>query len=304
LENNVQVFLCVQQALLSHCGIIAIMSVHPTVLKVAPFLKWAGGKRRLLSQYAPFIPPQESIAIYYEPFIGSGAVFFHLRPARAILADRNASLIQLYRAVQSNVEGVIAALLPHQNEAEYFYRIRSQDVRQLTAVQRAARLIYLNKTCYNGLYRENSRGEFNVPFGRYKNPKICDPVRLRAAAAALANVTLQAADFADVLAKAGADDLVYVDPPYVPLSQTSSFTSYSRHGFDENDQIRLAETIHELSDRGCRVMLSNSIAPLVYDLYNNGRYHLHEITARRNINSKANGRGPIKELLILNYVID
>ncbi|MCP5094405.1 MAG: DNA adenine methylase [Chloroflexi bacterium] len=280
------------------------MSLSKLIPNAAPFLKWAGGKRRLLKQYAPYFPSINSINHYYEPFIGSGAVFFHLRPVNATLSDRNGRLIELYQMIQSNVEGVIAALKPHQNELDYFYSIRAQDPQQLTAVQRAARLIYLNKTCYNGLYRENRRGQFNVPFGRYVNPAICDEDRLRAASAALHGITLKAEDFADVLTHVAPDDFVYLDPPYVPLSLTSSFTSYNQHGFGEADQHRLAETIGRLSDLGCRVMLSNSSAPLVYELYNNDpRYHLHEISARRNINSKANGRGPVKELLILNYEI-
>ena len=279
------------------------MSLSKLIPNAAPFLKWAGGKRRLLKQYTDFFPSVDSINHYYEPFIGSGAVFFHLQPKNSILSDRNARLIELYQMIQADVDGVIDALQPHQNELDYYYHVRGQDPQTLTAVQRAARLIYLNKTCYNGLYRENRRGQFNVPFGRYVNPTICDEDRLRAASAALQGVTLKTGDFADVLADAAPNDFVYLDPPYVPLSTTSSFTSYNQHGFGEADQRRLADTIAQLTELGCDVMLSNSSAPLVYELYDNGRYHLHEISARRNINSKANGRGPVKELLILNYEV-
>ncbi|MCA9924848.1 MAG: Dam family site-specific DNA-(adenine-N6)-methyltransferase, partial [Anaerolineales bacterium] len=238
---------------------------------------------------------------YFEPFIGSAAVFFHLQPRLATLSDRNQKLIEVYEAIQQDVSDVIAALRPHQNESEYYYRIRAQDLAQLTAVQRAARLIYLNKTCYNGLYRENRKGQFNVPFGRYHNPTICDEERLLAASDALQGVTLKTADFVEAVSTAEPGDFVYFDPPYVPLNQTSNFTDYSKYGFGEADQRRLADTICDLTRRGVRVMLSNSSAPLVYELYENGRYHLHEITARRNINSKASRRGPVKEMLILNY---
>lgn len=273
----------------------------PSTCPTLPFLKWAGGKQRLLPRYKLYLPPSASIRRYFEPFTGSAAVYFYWQPKPALLSDRSAHLMDLYRTVQADVEGVIRALEPHRNEADYYYAIRAQNPADLTAVARAARLIYLNKTCYNGLYRENSKGAFNVPFGRYKNPKICDKERLRAAAHALQGVKLCAADFADILAKAGKGDFVYLDPPYAPLSATSSFTSYNRYGFDNGDQCRLAQTVHDLSTRGCKVMLSNSSAPLIYELYDGRGYHLIPIPARRNINSKADRRGPITELLILNY---
>lgn len=273
----------------------------PNTSPALPFLKWAGGKQRLLHRYKPYLPPAASIRRYFEPFIGSAAVYFYWQPKPALLSDRSAHLMDLYRTVQADVEGVIRALAPHRNEAEYYYAIRAQNPADLTAVARAARLIYLNKTCYNGLYRENSQGAFNVPFGRYKNPKICDKERLRAAACALQGVELRTADFADILAKAGQDDFVYLDPPYAPLSPTSSFTNYNRYGFDDGDQRRLAQAVHALTVRGCKVMLSNSSAPFIYELYDGRGYHLIPIPARRNINSKADRRGPITELLILNY---
>lgn len=268
---------------------------------VLPFLKWAGGKQRLIGQYQPYFPPLETINHYYEPFIGSAAVFFHWRPLPATLADRNEKLIEVYRLVQQDVTAVIAALQPHLNDPDYFYQIRAQDPDLLTSVERAARLIYLNKTCYNGLYRENSLGEFNVPFGRYKRPKICDVDRLCAASAALRGVQLVADDFAAVVETAVSGDFIYFDPPYAPLTATSSFTSYHKHGFTADDQRRLAQTIADLTARDCKVMLSNSSAPLIYELYDHQPYRLIDIQARRAINSKGNGRGPVKELLILNY---
>lgn len=271
------------------------------VADAAPFLKWAGGKSRLLSQYDSYFPPRQKIRRYYEPFIGSAAVYFHLQPADAHLADCNWKLVETYRVVRDHVEDLIEALQPHKNEKEYYYEVRAQDPQDLSEIERAARLIFMNKTCYNGLYRENQQGEFNVPFGRYKRPKICDKPRLRAASRALQGVRLTASDFSEVVADAGPGDFVYFDPPYVPLNATSSFTSYSRFGFDEADHRRLAESFYELGRRGCRVMLSNSSAPLVYKLYQGRGYQLHEIQARRNINSKAHKRGPVKELLIVNY---
>jgi DNA adenine methylase len=276
-------------------------SVRRHVPDAKPFLKWAGGKSRLIPKYQTYLPAREAIKRYFEPFIGSAALFFHLQPARACLSDCNRKLIEVFEVVRDDVNGLIEALQPHRNEKDYYYRVRAQNPADMDKAARAARIIYMNRTCYNGLYRENQQGEFNVPFGRYKNPTICDEDRLHAASAALQGVDLCATDFAEAVAGAGAGDFVYFDPPYVPLNATSSFTSYSRFGFDESDHRRLAETVHALTKRGCRVMLSNSSAPLVYELYEGHGYQLMPIQARRNINSKANKRGPVTELLILNY---
>jgi len=267
----------------------------------APFLKWAGGKSRLIPKYAPYLPSRDDIRRYYEPFIGSAALFFHLQPSQARLSDYNWKLVETYQIVRDRLDELIAALQPHRNEKDYYYRVRSQNPKKLSPVQRAARLIYMNKTCYNGLYRENKKGQFNVPFGRYKRPKICDRERLRAASGALQGIELCDADFAKAICDAGPGDFVYFDPPYVPLNATSSFTSYSRFGFDDEDHRRLAQIYHELTARGCRVMLSNSSAPLVSDLYEGHGYHIVEVQARRNINSKGHKRGPVTELLIMNY---
>jgi DNA adenine methylase len=277
------------------------VSTRPYVPEAKPFLKWAGGKSRLIPKYQPYLPEREEIDRYFEPFIGSAALFFHLQPGSAHLSDCNRKLIEVFEVVRDDLEGLIAALQPHRNEKAYYYSVRAQKPADLDKAERAARIIYMNRTCYNGLYRENQQGEFNVPFGRYKNPTICDEERLEAASAALQGVELRVSDFAAAVSGAGAGDFVYFDPPYVPLNATSSFTSYSRFGFDEADHRRLAETIDDLTQRGCRVMLSNSSAPLVYELYEDRGYHLHPIKARRNINSKASKRGPVTELLILNY---
>lgn len=274
---------------------------RPFIADAAPFLKWAGGKSRLIGKYAPYLPQRDEIRRYYEPFIGSAALYFHLQPHEAQLSDMNWKLVETYRVVRDQVEALIEALQPHRNEKAYYYRIRSQKPGELTPVQRAARLIYMNKTCYNGLYRENQKGEFNVPFGRYKRPKICDRERLHAASRALQGVELCDVDFAEAIGDAGKGDFVYFDPPYVPLNATSRFTSYSRYGFDEDDHRRLAHSFHDLTARGCHVMLSNSSAPLVYELYEGHGYRIKPVQARRNINSKAHKRGPVKELLIMNY---
>ena len=268
----------------------------------APFLKWAGGKSRLLKQYEVQFPARDAINRYFEPFLGSAAVFFRLQPQNACLADVNWNLVEVYQAVQQDVESLIQALQGHRNEREYYYQVRAQDPARLTLTQRAARLIYLNKTCYNGLYRENKKGQFNVPFGRYKKPAICDERRLRAASRALQGVRLRVADFEDVVATATVGDFVYFDPPYAPLNTTSNFTQYNKDGFDAGDQRRLAQTFHQLAAKDCSVMLSNSNAPLVYELYNGRGYSLTEIEARRSINSKADRRGPVTELLITNYL--
>lgn len=269
-----------------------------TTHNAAPFLKWAGGKSQLLRQYEKFLPDRERIGRYFEPFIGSAAVFFHLKPPNATLCDINHKLIDVYRVVQQDVDNLIEALKGHKNQKAYYYRVRKMKPEKLSLVDQAARLIFLNKTCYNGLYRENSKGEFNVPFGRYKNPTICDEDRLRTASCALQDVQLKAADFEDAVETAEAGDFIYFDPPYVPLNATSNFTSYNKYGFSHDDQVRLAETFRRLDKRGCYVMLSNSSAPVVRDLYQG--FHFKQIKARRSINSKADGRGPVTELLITN----
>lgn len=266
----------------------------------SPFLKWAGGKGQLLSQFAPFFPDLSDIECYYEPFLGGGAVFFHLQPPRSHLSDSNAELMEVYTVVQTQVEELIQALKAHQNEPHYYYRIRTLNPRLLSPVERASRFIFLNKTCYNGLYRVNRKGQFNVPFGRYRNPKICDAEGLRAASMALQGARLEVADFEEALSDAGASDFVYLDPPYHPLSETSSFTGYTAEGFDEAEQKRLARVYQELDRRGCLVMLSNSDTPLIRQLYRG--FRISELQANRAINSQGGGRGPITELLIVNYV--
>lgn len=267
-------------------------------LSPRPFLKWAGGKGQLLAQYQLFFPKQ--FTTYYEAFLGGGAVFFHLQPRQAMLVDINPELVNVYCCVRDQVEAVIELLSHHHqyHSHDYYYQIRANP--GCTSVEKAARLIYLNKTCFNGLYRENSKGEFNVPMGRYKAPRICHPDLLRAAAQALRHVQIRVDSFDSVLSHASSvQDFVYFDPPYYPISLTSRFTEYSRYTFTEADQIRLRDAFAELANRGVQVMLSNSDCPFIRELYRD--FRIRTISASRTINSKAQQRGKITEVLVTSY---
>jgi len=260
-----------------------------------PFLKWAGGKRQLLADLRSHVP--RSHGRYFEPFVGGGALFFAHRRTDAVLADVNARLIRTYKGVRDDVESVIRLLKKYPHDPKFFYRFREADIDSRSDVDVAAWFIYLNKTAFNGLYRVNRSNRFNVPFGRYENPTICDEGNLRACSAALAGVDLVVEDFEAVVTNAKKGDFVYFDPPYVPLSATSSFTSYTSHGFGVTEQMRLRDTARTLKKRGVHVLLSNSSAPLVRDLYEDG-FHVMEVSATRLVNSKAAARGAIPELLI------
>lgn len=262
-----------------------------------PFLKWAGGKGQLLDQYDPLFPKR--YRRYLEPFVGGGAVFFHLRPARAVLSDGNAELIDCFRAVREEVRAVIAALRLHRYDRDHFYAVRAIEPETLTLAERAARTIFLNRTCFNGLYRVNSRGRFNVPFGRYVNPKILDAENLRACSRALRRARIECAPFQAVLGEARRGDFVYFDPPYHPRSKTSCFTAYEPGGFTADDQRELARVYSALDRRGVLLMLSNSDTPLIRELYRG--FRIVEVRATRSINSKTEGRGAIRELVVLNY---
>jgi DNA adenine methylase len=266
-----------------------------------PFLKWAGGKGQLIEQFRPLFPTTPS-GRYFEPFVGSAAVFFALRPARAVLTDVNRELIDCYRAVQSDVERVIDALRLHHYDEEHYYRVREVDPEGLAPPERAARTIFLNKTGYNGLYRVNKRGRFNVPFGRYTNPGFCQADaldNLRACARALRDVRLDVRDFAAVVRHARAGDFVYFDPPYVPASSTADFTSYVPGGFGWESQRRLADVLGDLSHRGVLVMLSNSDTPAVRELYRG--FRIDTVLASRSINSRKDRRGKVGEVVVRNY---
>lgn len=279
-----------------------------------PFLKWAGGKSRLIEQYKRYIP--RNFRTYYEPFLGGGSVFFYLANSvnhKSILTDINPNLIEVYRCVRDKVKPLIACLEEHQikhvrNEDKgdyphYYYYVRSRSYDN--DIERAARIIYLNKTCFNGLYRENSSGEFNVPLGKYKNPKICHPELLVTASVALQSADIQVRDFEQILKHATSDDFVYFDPPYYPINSTSYFTAYSRDSFTKKDQIRLRDTFAKLVERGVKVMLSNSECPFIREIYSDPKVFtgnklpkIHEILAARVINSNTKNRKKIPELLI------
>ncbi len=266
-----------------------------------PFLKWAGGKGQLLDQLRPLLP-RTPWRRYFEPFVGSAALFFALRPAEATLSDVNRELVDCYLAVQKHVEPLVRALQEHEYDEELYYQVREQDPAGLELPQRAARTIYLNKTGYNGLYRVNKSGRFNVPFGRYTNPgfRSADSLEnLRACSRALQSAKIAVRDFGQVVRHARKGDFVYFDPPYVPLSDTADFTSYAAGGFGPSEQQRLAEIVDELSAAGVLVMLSNSDTPAVRALYQ--RYRIDVVTASRSINSRANGRGKVREVVVRNY---
>lgn len=271
------------------------------VYNARPVLKWAGGKGKLLRELLTHIP--ETFEAYHEPFVGGGALFFELAAQRRIksayLSDINASLIDVYLGLRDCVDDVIAVLQQHRHEHDYYYAVRALNPANLSLPERAARVIYLNKTCYNGLYRENRAGQFNVPFGRYKNPTICDEPNLRAASAVLQGVDIACRPFSTVLDAAQPGDFVYFDPPYVPASATANFTAYHRHGFGPDDQRRLRDVFAALAARGVRAMLSNSDTPLVRELY--AGFRVEQVLAARAVNSKANGRGKVAEVLALNY---
>ncbi|MEO1094443.1 MAG: DNA adenine methylase [Cyanobacteria bacterium J06638_28] len=272
-------------------------------LMARPFLKWAGGKGRLIDQYQRYLP--RKFDCYYEPFLGGGAIFFHLHEfcQRAVLADLNAELVNVYQCVRDDVDALIELLADHQDQhcQAYYYEVRA--CTHLTVpMQRAARLIYLNKTCFNGLYRENSKGYFNVPMGRYKRPNVCDMATLQLASAALQRTEIACEPFTDILNRArDCQDFVYFDPPYHPISATSSFTGYNRYGFTAADQMRLQATFHQLAQHGVKVMLSNSDCEFIRELYQD--FHVHTIYASRAINSNAKRRGKISELLITSYPV-
>lgn len=302
------------------------------IVQGRPFLKWAGGKARLLSQLEALFPPElsnGSIRRYVEPFVGSGAVFFHIASCYPIeefyLSDANPELILLYRTIQQDVEGLIARLqlieqeyraLTGNGRHDYYYAIRSQlNTQRATTdfenyspawIERSAQLLFLNRTGYNGLFRVNAAGEFNVPFGRYKNPTICQGERLRTAAHLLKNVQIRQAHFAECADFVDERTFVYFDPPYRPLSATAHFTAYSTQPFGDDEQLALARFYRKLDQRGAKLMLSNS------DPHNTdpnitffeeayAGFRLERVRAGRHINSQAAGRGMINELVILNW---
>lgn len=267
----------------------------------SPVVKWVGGKTRLLDELLGRQPV--GYRRYFEPFLGGGALFFRLGPANAVLGDSNPDLINMYECVAWHVEGVIRALQTHKRKhsTEHYYATRDRwndRGRTQSEVDRAAAFIYLNKTCFNGLWRVNSKGGFNVPMGRYVDPPICEAAKLRASSVALQKASLEVGHYADCVREAAAGDFVYFDPPYAPISKTSSFTSYTKGDFGEDDQRALADLFRELDARGCHVMLSNNDVPLIRELYRG--YRIDQVQCSRAINSRASARGAVNEVIVTN----
>lgn len=269
--------------------------------ETSPIVKWVGGKRQLMFELLKNMP--ENYNRYFEPFIGGGALFFELQPQNGYISDMNEELINLYSVVRDDVYNLIDDLNKHKISKEYFLKIRNLDrtekYNKLSDIQKASRFIYLNRTCFNGLYRVNSQGQFNVPFGNYKNPRIVDAENLINCSKLLKNTEIYCADFSEILNKVQKGDFVYFDPPYVPLNETSSFTSYTKDGFDLDMQFKLRDVCDELDSKGVMFMLSNSDTKLVNELYSN--YEIKKVFASRAINANPNGRGKITEVLVKNY---
>jgi len=271
---------------------------------VLPFVKWVGGKRQLLNEIEKHIP--ERFSRYYEPFIGGGAVLFHVQPRIAVINDSNEELVNLYNIIKETPEELIKDLKKHRNEEKYFYKVRGIDREKekylkLSDIERASRIIFLNKTCYNGLFRVNSSGEFNSPFGRYKNPNIINAIKLRAVSSYLSknNIKILNTDYEKSLSNIRKGAFVYFDPPYDPISNSSNFTGYTKNGFDKTEQERLKKVCDRLNNRKVKFLLSNSSTEFIRDLYKD--YPIFPIKAKRSINSKGGGRGAITEILVKNY---
>lgn len=271
---------------------------------MGPVVKWVGGKRQLLDEIIPLLP--KKITSYCEPFLGGGAVLFSIQPRKAIVNDLNEDLIIVYKVIRDCVDDLIVSLKKHENTQEYFYKIRDIDrdksaYQEISDIEKASRLIYLNKTCYNGLFRVNQAGEFNSPFGHYKNPNIVNEPVLRAVSKYFNNneINFLNEDFSVTLDRLKKGTFVYLDPPYDPVSDTASFTGYNKGGFDKNEQIRLKNCCDELTKKGIKFMLSNSATEFIKSLYKD--YKIFIVKAKRAINVDASKRGEIEEVIIRNY---
>ncbi|MBQ7559361.1 MAG: DNA adenine methylase [Synergistaceae bacterium] len=271
---------------------------------VMPVLKWVGGKRQLIETYTPLLP--KKISSYCEPFIGGGALFFHLQPKTAYINDINQDLMRVYNVIKNNVEELIEELNKYKNEQEFFYTVRDWDrdkylYKSLSDIEKAARILYLNRTCYNGLYRVNNAGEFNSPFGFYRNPNIVNEPVLRAVSAYFNenNIHISYVDYSEVLADIKKSTFVYLDPPYDPVSETSNFTGYVKNGFAKEEQIRLRKNCDDLDRRGIKFMLSNSATSFILEQYSG--YNITIVKAKRAINSVGNRRGNVDEVVVRNY---
>ncbi len=273
-----------------------------TNVLISPILKWVGGKRQLLAEIMPLI--NKNCSTYVEPFVGGGAVFFELQPKKAIINDYNDELINVYLTVRDSVDELITELEEHNknNSEEYFYELRaldrSSEYKEMNNVQKAARIIYLNKTCYNGLYRVNAAGQFNSPYGKYKNPNIVNATTIRAMSNYLkkTQIDIRSGDYRKVLKGLRKGTFVYLDPPYMPISSSSSFTGYTDNGFSYEQQVELKKECDKLKAKGILFLQSNSDCPEIRELYKD--YEIKTVQAKRSINSKANKRGEISEVLI------
>jgi len=273
---------------------------------VAPVVKWVGGKRQLLDSITALLP--EKFSSYCEPFLGGGAVLFSLQPSKAIVNDLNSDLIRVYKVIKDDVETLIELLGKHENSSEYFYSMRDLDRNKevyvnMSDAEKASRLLYLNKTCFNGLFRVNSSGEFNSPFGYYKNPNIVNEPVLRAVNRYFNTISIDffSEDFAETLERVNKGGFVYLDPPYDPVSDTANFTGYNKGGFSQSEQVRLKEVCDILTKRNIKFMLSNSATDFIKELYQD--YNIHIVQAKRAINSNASKRGAVEEVLVTNYGI-
>jgi DNA adenine methylase len=267
-----------------------------------PFIKWAGGKRRVVSELEERLP--KKFNRYFEPFIGGGASLFHLQIEKSYISDVNEELINLYKTIRDSLDELIEDLSIHQNSAEYFYSVRSLDrdqkvYSQLSDVERASRFIYLNKSCYNGLYRVNSKGQFNTPFGKYKNPIYFERENMERCSKFLKSVDIRVGDFTIFKDEVREGDFFYFDPPYFPITDTANFTSYTKDGFGFHDQERLLNFAKEIDKKGSYFMISNSHSQETSDFYS--EFNIDTIDVGRAINSKGDSRGKIKEILVTNY---
>lgn len=281
------------------------MVIVPQVTRPEPFLRWAGGKRRLLSVLHDFLPKNMEVGSFFEPFVGGGAVMFslhesHANQSRIVINDINTDLTVTYVALRDDfdaVHGILKGLADKNTEDDY-YRIRAQS--PASTAERAARLIYLNRTGFNGLYRVNGRGEFNVPYGKLKNPNICNSPLLLSVHRWLQRVEIMNTSFGEAVAEAKENDTVYFDPPYIPVSLTSSFSKYAKDDFLLDDQRKLAKTIEELTARGVRVILSNSFTPLTLEVFGDV-LRMKIVTVTRSISAKTESRGTIQEVIGFNF---
>lgn len=273
-------------------------------LLLSPMLKWVGGKRQLLSEIVPMI--DNKCSTYVEPFVGGGAVLFRLQPQKAVINDYNQELINVYRTVRDHLDDLIEVLQIHatKNTSDYYYEVRALDredsFKKMSDIEKAARIIYLNKTCYNGLYRVNSLGQFNSPYGRYKNPKIVNEPVLRAISKYFNSdeIKILNGDYKEALKNLDVNSFVYLDPPYMPISSSSSFTGYTEGGFGYERQIELKKECDKLTQQGIKFLQSNSDCEEIRELYKN--YKIKTVQAKRSINSVAKKRGEINEVLIYN----